>query len=117
MKYRRAAARTTTVMQQVYSMKNFLVSLVLVAFFGVAGAQDVVYHHDLEVSIDPETSRLEVTDTIAVPGSRSSSEMEFTLHEDLVPEILNAGARIEDRKSTRLNSSHVAISYAVSCLK
>jgi len=76
-------------------MKNFLVSLVLVAFFSVAGAQDVVYHHDLEVSIDPETSRLEVTDTIAVPGSRSSSEMEFTLHEDLVPEILNAGARIE----------------------
>src|SRR5690625_6442550 len=26
-------------------------------------------------------------------------------------------ARIEDRKSTRLNSSHVAISYAVFCLK
>src|SRR5690625_6608565 len=27
------------------------------------------------------------------------------------------GLRIEDRKSTRLNSSHVAISYAVFCLK
>src|SRR5690625_6711017 len=27
------------------------------------------------------------------------------------------GADLEDRKSTRLNSSHVAISYAVSCLK
>src|SRR5439155_9002129 len=26
-------------------------------------------------------------------------------------------ARIQDRKSTRLNSSHVAISYAVFCLK
>src|SRR5437870_7412979 len=26
-------------------------------------------------------------------------------------------AMVEDRKSTRLNSSHVAISYAVSCLK
>src|SRR5690625_7693373 len=26
-------------------------------------------------------------------------------------------ARLEDRKSTRLNSSHVAISYAVFCLK
>src|SRR5437870_6800540 len=25
--------------------------------------------------------------------------------------------RVEDRKSTRLNSSHVAISYAVFCLK
>src|SRR3989442_9913778 len=27
------------------------------------------------------------------------------------------GARLEDRKSTRLNSSHVRISYAVFCLK
>src|SRR5207253_10270594 len=27
------------------------------------------------------------------------------------------GARVEDRNSTRLNSSHVAISYAVFCLK
>src|SRR5437660_10701621 len=27
------------------------------------------------------------------------------------------GMRTEDRKSTRLNSSHVAISYAVFCLK
>src|SRR5438067_13480933 len=27
------------------------------------------------------------------------------------------GIRIEDRKSTRLNSSHVSISYAVFCLK
>src|SRR5690625_7093145 len=27
------------------------------------------------------------------------------------------GAKIADRKSTRLNSSHVAISYAVFCLK
>src|SRR5207253_7996123 len=26
-------------------------------------------------------------------------------------------SRVEDRKSTRLNSSHVAISYAVFCLK
>src|SRR5690625_5924114 len=29
----------------------------------------------------------------------------------------DAEAEIEDRKSTRLNSSHVAISYAVFCLK
>src|SRR6266508_487675 len=30
---------------------------------------------------------------------------------------LGAGPRRSDRKSTRLNSSHVAISYAVFCLK
>src|SRR5690625_7014922 len=29
----------------------------------------------------------------------------------------SAGAVLRDRKSTRLNSSHVAISYAVFCLK
>src|SRR5690625_6854753 len=41
--------------------------------------------------------------------------------DELVLEGLRAGARgyllKEDRKSTRLNSSHVAISYAVFCLK
>src|SRR5207253_7470725 len=31
--------------------------------------------------------------------------------------LLNLDAMTKDRKSTRLNSSHVAISYAVFCLK
>src|SRR5690606_39298242 len=31
--------------------------------------------------------------------------------------LAGVGARREDRKSTRLNSSHVKISYAVFCLK
>src|SRR3989442_4577689 len=31
--------------------------------------------------------------------------------------VLMAPERMEDRKSTRLNSSHVRISYAVFCLK
>src|SRR5690606_42107478 len=34
-----------------------------------------------------------------------------------LPEIDVAGLQGEDRKSTRLNSSHVKISYAVFCLK
>src|SRR3712207_6977540 len=33
------------------------------------------------------------------------------------PAVQSAGARLEDRKSTRLNSSHANISYAVFCLK
>src|SRR2546426_5308322 len=33
------------------------------------------------------------------------------------PEILAEGKAILDRKSTRLNSSHLVISYAVFCLK
>src|SRR5207253_10291673 len=33
------------------------------------------------------------------------------------PHLLRRRGRRQDRKSTRLNSSHVAISYAVFCLK
>src|SRR5207253_11247082 len=32
------------------------------------------------------------------------------------PELIEGGIAARDRKSTRLNSSHVAISYAVFCL-
>src|SRR5437870_11420317 len=35
----------------------------------------------------------------------------------LAPVAAGARSELQDRKSTRLNSSHVAISYAVFCLK
>src|SRR5207249_12308711 len=35
----------------------------------------------------------------------------------LISVLIGAGFLVEDRKSTRLNSSHVSISYAVFCLK
>src|SRR5205807_9637188 len=35
----------------------------------------------------------------------------------IVRTLYGAGASFEDRKSTRLNSSHLVISYAVFCLK
>src|SRR3989442_4767378 len=38
----------------------------------------------------------------------------LAFHEEGVPVIV---VRVRDRKSTRLNSSHVRISYAVFCLK
>src|SRR5437762_5956178 len=38
-------------------------------------------------------------------------------HRLLVAELLEDRARRQDRKSTRLNSSHRCISYAVFCLK
>src|SRR5690606_41229238 len=56
-------------------------------------------------------------------GSLGGCELGFGSDLDLVflydadPEALSDGARpLEDRKSTRLNSSHVKISYAVFCL-
>src|SRR6266496_4027897 len=39
------------------------------------------------------------------------------LTRELGPHRLDAGGLLRDRKSTRLNSSHVEISYAVFCLK
>src|SRR5947199_5598796 len=35
----------------------------------------------------------------------------------MIPEGIHAPEQVEDRKSTRLNSSHLGISYAVFCLK
>src|SRR5207253_5581846 len=51
-------------------------------------------------------------------GSRLSSLLRAAGHRVLAVDIhANALENVEDRKSTRLNSSHVAISYAVFCLK
>src|SRR5690349_23985385 len=49
------------------------------------------------------------------------AEIDFTKGFGIQPEVLwsqtNTTVTDEDRKSTRLNSSHVEISYAVFCLK
>src|SRR5256885_9647884 len=52
-------------------------------------------------------------DTILIPGAPAATV--DAARADMV-ETLNAIAN-EDRKSTRLNSSHLVISYAVFCLK
>src|SRR3712207_7906682 len=50
------------------------------------------------------------------PARRSNSYGSAGVdHERLTTDILTA--RVQDRKSTRLNSSHANISYAVFCLK
>src|SRR5690625_6568350 len=41
----------------------------------------------------------------------------FQLSDHLARDLTQGDGPIADRKSTRLNSSHVAISYAVFCLK
>src|SRR5690554_7701741 len=45
------------------------------------------------------------------------SPVRFDAHGDRAPERRPERLRPRDRKSTRLNSSHVRISYAVFCLK
>src|SRR5690554_7128578 len=49
-----------------------------------------------------------------VPGSLDEKDTAFKIGAGVQ---LNSYVSIEDRKSTRLNSSHVRISYAVFCLK
>src|SRR5258708_22254336 len=57
--------------------------------------------------------------TIALSTSASTSSLESADRELITSETLNlyASADTRDRKSTRLNSSHQIISYAVFCLK
>src|SRR5256885_4579900 len=56
-------------------------------------------------------------DPMAFRGIRGIHEAAAVLHdEDLAAKPLNIRQRL-DRKSTRLNSSHLVISYAVFCLK
>src|SRR5437870_10926711 len=46
-----------------------------------------------------------------------SAALSLTLRTTRIPESKLLDGTTKDRKSTRLNSSHVAISYAVFCLK
>src|SRR5699024_12086277 len=55
---------------------------------------------------------IEVTDALRSYVEKRLNKLEkyFELNQDVI-------AHVKDRKSTRLNSSHVSISYAVFCLK
>src|SRR5699024_255759 len=48
--------------------------------------------------------------------ARINSQEDFAMSEPVTP-LTNVGVGWGDRKSTRLNSSHVSSSYAVFCLK
>src|SRR5256885_3170716 len=53
----------------------------------------------------------------AGPGSNRSSWTAWAIVRLRTPGVRPKPARMLDRKSTRLNSSHLVISYAVFCLK
>src|SRR3989454_8261465 len=70
-------------------------------------------HHGWLVTV--ETHDLETAEDVA---SRFLPLQSITLDlEDEKNPRINVTVRSEDRKSTRLNSSHLVISYAVFCLK
>src|SRR6267142_4582564 len=64
-----------------------------------------------------EIYTLSLHDALPIFDPADSQALLHTLRE-LVEELERSHRRlIEDRKSTRLNSSHMSISYAVFCLK
>src|SRR2546426_8591152 len=69
----------------------------------------VHWSHSANASTPPPDRSTTVTPRRARPSCRNSTRMN--------PLALRAKRVLSDRKSTRLNSSHLVISYAVFCLK
>src|SRR5690625_977949 len=68
------------------------------------------------IEVSSEQNSQVVTVTVKDPHPERATNIAnttVTVFQEKIPEILNVD---KDRKSTRLNSSHVAISYAVFCL-
>src|SRR5690606_39418747 len=74
------------------------------------------------VSATPEIYTLSLHDALPILAVSSTPQYGTSLccktqEGDTEWFLVHCTARMEDRKSTRLNSSHVKISYAVFCLK
>src|SRR5690242_21436507 len=52
-----------------------------------------------------------------VGGAGRGGAVAVDVRDEHLPDLLGQGEVVRDRKSTRLNSSHMSISYAVFCLK
>src|SRR2546430_12890790 len=63
----------------------------------------------------PATTRIAHPELDVRPDVRPAVQRDHTIRVVLIPDEHDAAGR--DRKSTRLNSSHSQISYAVFCLK
>src|SRR5690349_23121604 len=67
----------------------------------------------------PYTTLFRSSDAFPMPGRNVRPLRIRIVHREFEPRDVPSGFKlaVEDRKSTRLNSSHVEISYAVFCLK
>src|SRR5690606_42162301 len=66
-----------------------------------------LYVHSFPTRRSSDLVRTQLKSVMAKTGTNRQTELALLL----------SGAQLPDRKSTRLNSSHVKISYAVFCLK
>src|SRR5437870_11441879 len=90
--------------------------------FNLGYAHPIVYPlpSGVEVAIDPKQTKLAISGIDRQKVGQVAAEMRSLRPPDPYKNkgLRYAGERLKkDRKSTRLNSSHVAISYAVFCLK
>ena len=63
------------------------------------------------------TKRVDILRQLAEAGVQQPDNFHVKVSSPLLNQCLPQTVKEEDRKSTRLNSSHVSISYAVFCLK
>src|SRR5439155_21370936 len=73
--------------------------------------------HALDGEAAPDVSHAEQLDRSIRPAHQPRPEQGVRRHLDARHPVRGGAGAPADRKSTRLNSSHVAISYAVFCLK
>src|SRR5690606_41307401 len=83
--------------------------------FPTRRSSDLEFHHPLQVGIPPLPG---VAHLLRARDHRDHAHGRSEAHGQAAQRAVRHGpASLEDRKSTRLNSSHVKISYAVFCLK
>src|SRR5438045_8890617 len=93
-------------------LSYLVLSMLSLCFFFNATATTEIYtlslHDALPISGFVAQALATARTALGLPSDRATSEY---------VRVLPRGIRCRDRKSTRLNSSHLGISYAVFCLK
>src|SRR5690625_1363147 len=84
--------------------------------FGITLFTDIDHFLDSDIDIVAETATVEAAEN-SLPKIIKKKDLVLISIGALVDETILKETIQLDRKSTRLNSSHVAISYAVFCLK
>src|SRR5690625_6134480 len=95
-----------------YKLEGSIYNTLLHIFFEIKNKITYVKTLNLYIETDKYNYIIQVLDEIGLDSP--------IIHIEEIKEYFPSGEKkilMEDRKSTRLNSSHVAISYAVFCLK
>src|SRR5438034_2259134 len=81
------------------------------------GIPQLAVHEDLAVRTERGPGHADLADHPFLPGRHPRAPRAQHYSSEKYSDDADGNAHREDRKSTRLNSSHTVISYAVFCLK